>query len=196
MLGLLALLLLQDARRAARLDADGRLLLLAEQDRSRWDRAAITEGVSPGRRGAAPHPATGPTRTWSRPPSPPATPSPRRTTDTDWDAVVSWYDVLLTVHDTPVVRLNRAAAVAELDGPAAGLALVDAIEGVTGYPWWHATRAELLRRLDRPAEAAEAYDRALALDLSAPQADHLRRRRAELPCQDLPSPPWPTRLPG
>ncbi|MFC0004323.1 RNA polymerase sigma factor [Micromonospora siamensis] len=179
-LGLLALLLLQDSRRAARTGPDGRLLLLPEQDRSRWDRAAIVAGVElVGRalRRTPDHPdryvvqaaiaachALAPT--YDR---------------TPWDAVVSWYDVLLTVHDTPVVRLNRAAAVAERDGPAAGLALVDALAGLTGYPWWHATRAELLRRLERPADAADAYDRALALELSAPQAAHLRRRRAGLP---------------
>ncbi|PWU43243.1 RNA polymerase subunit sigma-24 [Micromonospora globispora] len=178
-LGLLALLLLQDSRRAARTDADGRLLLLAEQDRSRWDPALVTEGVELVGRALR--------RTAHRPdryvvqaavaachalaPAYDLTP---------WDAVVSWYDVLLTVHDTPVVRLNRAAAVAERDGPAAGLALVDAVDGLTGYPWWHATRGELLRRLDRPTEAVAAYDRALALDLSGPQAEHLRRRRAEL----------------
>ncbi|MFR9778224.1 RNA polymerase sigma factor [Micromonospora sp. MS34] len=179
-LGLHALLLLQNSRRAARTGPDGRLLLLPEQDRTRWDREAITAGVelvgralrrTPDRPDryvvqaaiAACH-ALAPS--WDR---------------TPWDAVVSWYDVLLSVHDTPVVRLNRAAAVAERDGPAAGLSLAEAVDGLAGYPWWHATRAELLRRLDRPAEAAAAYDRALALDLSGPQADHLRRRRAELP---------------
>ncbi|SBT45118.1 RNA polymerase sigma factor [Micromonospora auratinigra] len=178
-LGLLALLLLQHSRRAARTGPDGRLVLLADQDRSHWDRGAIVEGVE----------LVG--RALRRTPDHPdryvvqaaiaachaLAPSGDRT---PWDAIVSWYDVLLTVHDTPPVRLNRAAAVAERDGPAAGLALVDAIDGLAGYPWWHATRAELLRRLDRPTEAVDAYDRALALDLSAPQADHLRRRRDEL----------------
>ncbi|MFF5171947.1 RNA polymerase sigma factor [Micromonospora sp. NPDC000089] len=178
-LGLRALLLLQDSRRAARTGPDGRLLLLAEQDRSRWDRAAVVAGVE----------LVG--RALRRTPDHPdryvvqaaiaachaLAPSYDRT---PWDAVVSWYDVLLTVDDTPVVRLNRAAAVAERDGPAAGLALVDALPGLQAYPWWHATRAELLRRLDHPVEAAAAYDRALALGVNGPQADHLRRRRAEL----------------
>jgi RNA polymerase sigma-70 factor (ECF subfamily) len=100
---------------------------------------------------------------------------------TNWDAVISWYDVLLTVQDTPVIRLNRAVAVAERDGPAAGLPLVDAITGLETYPWWHATRGELLHRVGRPAQARVAYERALAVGLSGPQAEHLRGRLAELP---------------
>jgi RNA polymerase sigma-70 factor (ECF subfamily) len=178
-LGLLALLVLQDARRDARTGTGGRPVLLADQDRSRWDRYAIAEGVTLA--GAALRRA-------------PSRPDPYATqaaiaachalaptwADTDWDAVVSWYDLLLTVQDTPVVRLNRAVAVAERDGPDAGLALVDAIDGLDAYPWWHATRAELLRRLGRPGEAGDAYERALGLPLSDPQADHLRRRRADL----------------
>nr|WP_309139978.1 hypothetical protein [Micromonospora sp. 4G55] len=94
--------------------------------------------------------------------------------------MISWYDVLLTVHDTPVARLNRAAAVAERDGPADGLALVDAIDALAGYPWWHATRGELLHRLGRAGEAAAAYRAALALGLNGPHAGHLGRRLAEL----------------
>jgi RNA polymerase sigma factor (sigma-70 family) len=179
-LGLHALVLLQNARRDARLDGEGRALLLKDQDRTRWDGAAVKEGVelvgralrrTPDRPDpyvvqaaiAACH-ALAPTYA-----------------ETRWDAVVSWYDVLLTVQDTPVVRLNRAAAVAERDGPAAGLALVEAIEGLETYPWWHATRAELLRALDRTAESRAAYEKALALGMSEPQTDHLRRRIAELP---------------
>jgi RNA polymerase sigma-70 factor (ECF subfamily) len=178
-LGLLALLILQDSRRAARLGPAGELILLPDQDRARWDHTAIKEGVelvgtalrrSPSRPDpyviqaaiAACH-ALAPT--YSR---------------TDWNAVVSWYDVLLTVQDTPVVRLNRAAAIAERDGPAEALALVDALDTLAAYPWWHATRAELLRRLDRPAEARTAYEWALALDMNAAQAVHLRRRLADL----------------
>jgi RNA polymerase sigma-70 factor, ECF subfamily len=84
------------------------------------------------------------------------------------------------VADSPVTRLNRAAAVAERDGPAAGLALVDAIDGLAGYPWWHATRAEPLHRLDQRAAAGAAYQQALALGMSEPQTPHLRRRIAEL----------------
>jgi RNA polymerase sigma factor (sigma-70 family) len=179
-LGLLALLLLQNSRQAARVDAAGRPVLLADQDRTRWDAAAIREGVE--------LVGAGLRRTPDRP-DPyvvqaaiaachALAPTYERT---DWDAVVSWYDALLLVQDTPVVRLNRAAAVAERDGPAAGLALVDAIGGLDGYPWWHATRAELLHRLGRTVAARDAYQHALRLGMSEPQLDHLRRRLAELP---------------
>ncbi|MGH3382415.1 MAG: RNA polymerase sigma factor [Actinoallomurus sp.] len=179
-LGLLALLLLQNARRDARVDDEGRALLLKEQDRTRWDGPAIKEGVelvgralrrTPDRPDAyvvqaaiaACH-ALAPTYA-----------------ETGWDAVVSWYDVLLSIQDNPVVRLNRAAAVAERDGPEAGLALVEAIGDLESYPWWHATRAELLRGAGRTEECRAAYERALALGMSRPQADHLRRRMADLP---------------
>jgi RNA polymerase sigma factor (sigma-70 family) len=178
-LGLLALLVLQDARRDARTGAGGRPLLLADQDRSRWDRDAIAEGVTLA--GAALRRAPGRPDPYATQAAIAACHALAPTwVDTDWDAVVSWYDLLLTVQDTPVVRLNRAVAVAERDGPAAGLALVDEIDGLAGYPWWHATRAELLRRLGRPGEAGDAYERALGLPLSDPQADHLRRRWADL----------------
>ena len=176
-LGLLALLLLQDSRRAARLDPAGRPVLLADQDRARWDPDAIREGVTV--LGAA----------LRRSPDRPdryavqaaiaachaLAPSYAATA---WDAVISWYDVLLTVQDTPVVRLNRAAAVAERDGPGAGLALVEGISGLEVYPYWHATRAELLARLSRPAEARAAYSAALALELSPPRRAHLEARLA------------------
>jgi RNA polymerase sigma factor (sigma-70 family) len=174
-LGLLSLLLLQDARRGARVDADGLPVLLADQDRTRWDAQAIKEGVQLVGRALR--------RTPDRPDSyvvqaaiaacHALAPS---YAETNWDAVVSWYDVLLTVQDTPVVRLNRAAAVAERDGPAAGLTLVDSVAGLTGYPWWHASRAELLHRLGRAEEARHAYERAVALGMSEPQVAYLRRR--------------------
>jgi RNA polymerase sigma-70 factor (ECF subfamily) len=101
--------------------------------------------------------------------------------ETNWDSVISWCDVLPGLADSSVARLNRAAAVAERDGPAAGLDLVDAIDGLDGYPWWHATRAELLHRLGRAADARVAYERALALGMGDPQAGHLRRRMSRLP---------------
>jgi RNA polymerase sigma-70 factor (ECF subfamily) len=174
-LGLLALLLLQDSRRDARLSPTGGLVLLADQDRSRWDRAAIREGVtvlgtalrrSPDRPDryavqaaiAACHALA---------------PSYERT---EWGAVISWYDVLLTIHDTPVVRLNRAAAIAERDGPATALPLVEEIKSLPSYPWWHATRAELLLRLGDGSGARDALRAALALELSAPQRAHLESR--------------------
>ena len=172
--GLLALMLLQDSRRAARIDADGAAVLLADQDRTQWDRAVIAEGVvlvGEGLRLSPAHPdpyvvqaaiaachALAPS--WG---------------DTDWAAIVSWYDVLLRVDDGPVVRLNRAVAVAEARGPQQGLDLVDAIDGLRDYPLWHATRAALLRRLDRPVEAAAADDRARSLPLNAVQRDLLDR---------------------
>jgi RNA polymerase sigma-70 factor (ECF subfamily) len=178
-LGLLALLLLQDSRRAARVDADGRPVLLPDQDRTRWDRGAIREGVElvgAGLRRTAGSPdpyvvqaaiaachALAPSYA-----------------QTNWDAVISWYDALVSTMDSPVVRLNRAVAVAERDGPQAGLALVEEIDGLDGYPWWHATRAELLNRLGRTEAARSAYHRALELGMSEPQQDHLRRRVADM----------------
>jgi RNA polymerase sigma factor (sigma-70 family) len=179
-LGLLALLLLHDARRDARVDDAGRLVLLADQDRGRWNAQAIKEGVE--LVGAALR------RTPDRPDRYVVQAAiaachalARSYPETNWDAVISWYDVLRTVQDSPVVRLNRAVAVSERDGPAAGLALVDDIGDLTGYPWWHATRAELLHRLGRTAEARTAYQRALALGLNDPQVAHLQRRVTELP---------------
>ncbi|MEU5258385.1 DUF6596 domain-containing protein [Amycolatopsis sp. NPDC021455] len=173
-LGLLALVLLQDARRAARFLPDGSPVLLATQDRSSWDASLIKEGVELVGRGLR------------RTPSAPnayvvqaaiaachdLAPSYE---ETNWDAVISWYDVLLTVQDTPVVRLNRAAAVAERDGPSAALALVDELPGLTEYPWWHASRAELLHRLGSPS-AFEALDRAVETGLPAAHVAHLRHR--------------------
>ncbi len=167
-LGLLALMLLQDSRSATRVGADGATVLLRDQDRTRWDAAKIEEGVvlvgaglrlSPDRPDryvvqaaiAACH-ALAPSYD-----------------ETDWDAIVSWYDVLLTLDAGPVVRLNRAAAVAERDGAAAGLALVDGIAGLDGYALWHATRGVLLRRLGRTEDAAAADARASALPLNDAQ---------------------------
>jgi RNA polymerase sigma factor (sigma-70 family) len=179
-LGLLALLLLHDSRRVARVDNGGRPVLLADQDRTRWDAEAIKEGVE--LVGAALR------RSAERPDAYVVQAAVAAChalapsyASTSWDAVISWYDVLLTIADTPVVRLNRAAAVAERDGPAAALALVDAIGGLAAYPWWHGTRAELLHRLGRAEESRAAYDRALALGMNEPQLEHLRRRVAELP---------------
>jgi len=165
-LGLLALLLLTDARRAARLDPAGEPVLLADQDRGRWDRDAVREGVELLGRALRRTPDRPVPYVWSA---------------TDWAAIVSWYDVLVTVADTPVVRLNRAVAVGERDGAAAGLAELDLLAGLPGlsaYPPWCAARAELLVRVGRRSEALRAYDEALALPGNAAQHRHLLRRRA------------------
>jgi RNA polymerase sigma factor (sigma-70 family) len=172
-LGLLALVLLQDARRAARVSS-GMPVLLSSQDRSLWDPSLIKEGVS--------LVGVGLRRT-------PSVPNPYVVqaaiaachdlspsyAETNWTAVISWYDVLLSIQDTPVVRLNRAAAVAERDGPAAGLALVDSLPGLEDYPWWHASRAELLHRLGS-LSASEALARAVETGLPDAHAAHLRAR--------------------
>ena len=178
-LGLLALLVLHDSRRGARRDAGGRPVLLADQDRATWDRAAIAEGVTLAGRALHRSP-THPDRYAVQAAIAACHALAPRYADTDWDAVISWYDVLLTIDDSPVVRLNRAVAVGERDGAAAGLALVEGIDGLADYPWWHATRAELLGRLGDAGPARSAYRSALSLPLSGPQADHLRQRLAAL----------------
>jgi RNA polymerase sigma-70 factor (ECF subfamily) len=164
-IGLLALMLLQDSRREARVDARGGLVLLPDQDRSRWDQPRIREAVrlvGEGLRRSAdlPNRYVVQAAIASCHALAPAYES------TDWDSVVSWYDVLLTLDDGPVVRLNRAVAVAESDGADAGLALVDRITGLEGYALWHATRAVLLRRLGRADDAATADACAVALPLN------------------------------
>src|SRR4051812_5876900 len=173
-LGLLALVLLQDARRSSRFDGSGSPVLLSSQDRSLWDPSLIKEGVELVGRGLR--------RTPSAPNAYVVQAAVAACHDlapsyeeTNWDAVISWYDVLLTVQDTPVVRLNRAAAVAERDGPSAALALVDRLPGLTEYPWWHASRAELLHRLGSPSASA-ALARAVETGLPPTHAAHLRRR--------------------
>jgi RNA polymerase sigma-70 factor, ECF subfamily len=177
-LGLLALMLLQDARRPARLDDAGLPVLLADQDRRRWRHDQAQEGVvlvgeglrrTPGR----PDPYVVQAAIAACHALAPSFAA------TDWEAVVSWYDVLLTVQDTPVTRLNRAVAVGEGDGPAAGLAEVEAVDGLSGYPLWHAARAELLHRLGRAGEAVAAYRSALALGANQAQRRHLEARAAE-----------------
>ncbi|OLT01093.1 RNA polymerase subunit sigma-24 [Pseudonocardia sp. CNS-004] len=179
--GLLALLLANHARRATRTAADGSLLLLEEQDRSMWDAAAVAEadalvvralrGGAPGRFAlqaaiAALH-ATAPTYD-----------------DTDWDQILVLYDALLRCWPTPVVALNRAVAVAMVDGPAAGLAEIEALEGdprLTGYRYLPAAKADLLRRLGRGSEAAAAYQRAITLTANEAERGYLTGRLAELP---------------
>jgi len=179
-IGLLALVLLQQARRPGRFDADGVAVPLAAQDRSGWDGDAITEGVVLVGEGLR--------RTPERPDpyvvqaAIAACHALAPTAEaTDWGAVVSWYDVLLTVHDTPIVELNRAAAIAERDGPAVGLAAVDAVPGLETYPFWSASRAELLARLGRVDEARRAWQTSLELGLPDANARWVERRMAALP---------------
>jgi RNA polymerase sigma-70 factor (ECF subfamily) len=177
-LGLLALMLLTDARRPARFDNAGDLVLLADQDRRRWRRDLIQEGVllvgeglrrTPGR----PDPYVVQAAIAACHGLAPSSEA------TDWAAIASWYDVLLTVHDTPVTRLNRAVAVGERDGPEAGLAEVEQVGGLDGYPLWHAARGELLHRLGRSGAAAAAYRSALALGPNQAQRRHLEARLGE-----------------
>jgi RNA polymerase sigma-70 factor, ECF subfamily len=160
-LGLLALMLLQDSRRTARVDADGDLVTLEDQDRSRWDRAKIEEGDAV-LEAAAHLGRVGPYQVQAAIAVCHA--SAATAQDTDWPVIVKLYDRLLQLAPSPVVQLNRAVAVAMADGPQAGLALVEqlAAAGVLedyGLLW--ATRADLLRRLDRTEEAAAAYREAL-----------------------------------
>jgi RNA polymerase sigma-70 factor (ECF subfamily) len=175
-LGLLALMLLTESRRAARTTPDGALVPLAEQDRARWDRALIAEGQELFRRCLR----LGRPGQYQLQAAINAVHSDAASAaDTDWSQVVQLYDQLLAVAPTPVAALNRAVALAELEGPEAGLAIVDELE-LDGYHLFHAIRADLLRRLGRGADAAAAYEAALALTENATERDFLTRRRAAL----------------
>ncbi|WP_206185050.1 RNA polymerase sigma factor [Thermoactinospora rubra] len=173
--GLLALMLLQHSRRAARTDHHGRLVRLAEQDRGRWDREMIAEGqqlvrrcLRLGRPGpyqiqaaiAAVHSDAA------------------RAADTDWGQILQLYDQLLALTPTPVVALHRAVALAEVHGPQAGLEAVEELD-LDGYHLFHAVRADLLRRLGRTAEATCAYQAALERTGNAAEQDFLRRAAAQ-----------------
>jgi RNA polymerase sigma-70 factor, ECF subfamily len=162
-IGLLALMLLQESRRAARTTEDGELVLLADQDRLRWNRELIAEGVSLVERALSSR-RFGP---YSLQAAIAAVHAEAPTPDaTDWAQIVGLYDVLVRADPSPVVELNRAAAVAMRDGPASGLALIDAILArgeLADYQFAHSARGELLRRLGRNEEASVAYERALAL---------------------------------
>ena len=174
---LLALTLLHDSRRDARLDEAGDLVLLEEQDRSRWNQEQIAEAlplVEEALRGgvgafalqaaiAALHCQAA------------------RAEDTDWPQIVRLYDILERLDPSPIVSLNRAVAVAMVDGPQAGLALIDALAGdLDGYHLFHAARADLLRRIGSPAEAAKSYGRALALVTNESERRFLERRLNEV----------------
>jgi RNA polymerase sigma-70 factor (ECF subfamily) len=186
--GLLALMLLHEARRRARTTPDGELVLLDAQDRTRWDRALIAEGCALAERALAGRPAGSAPGAYAVQAAIAAVHA--EATDaaaTDWAQIVGLYDVLARVAPTPVVALNRAVAVAMRDGPAAGLALVEALLAdpaagrlLGGYHLAHATRADLCRRLGRADEARAAYRRALALAAQEPERRFLARRLAEL----------------
>ena len=175
-IGLLALMLLQDSRRDARVDADGELVLLEDQDRSRWDEAEIGEGLSLAeealRRGggryalqaaiAAEHARAA------------------HAEETDWPRIAALYGRLAQLDPSPVVELNRAVAVALAESPSRGLELVDRIEGLERYHLFHSARADLLRRSDRLDEAAAAYGRAAELATNPVERRFLERRLREL----------------
>ncbi len=171
--GLLALILLSDSRRAARIDASGELVLLEDQDRALWDREEIAEGLRLSREAAAGGPA-GPYTIQARIAAVHAeAESPERT---DWERIVRLYAWHLEIAPTPVVELNRAVAVAMCEGPQRGLELIEAIEGLADYQRLHAARADLLRRLGREGEAAESYQRALELTANAVERRFIERR--------------------
>jgi RNA polymerase sigma-70 factor (ECF subfamily) len=179
--GLLALMLLHDARRAARATPDGDIILLEDQDRALWDRAQIAEGLAlvdqalraPGIPSSYAVQAAIAALHAQAP----------RWADTDWRQIVGLYEVLLRLHPTPVIELNHAAAVSMVDGPAAALDLLDALSARGGLALYHllpAARAELLRRLGRRDEAEAAYRSALAVAKVAPERRWLARRLGEL----------------
>ncbi len=177
--GLLALMLLHDARRDTRVDADGQLVTLEHQDRARWDRDEIDEGLGVldkalrrGRSGAYQVQAA----------IAACHATAARASDTDWAEIAALYDRLAALVPSPVVELNRAVAVGMSEGPAAGLAIVDALDGsgtLAGYYLLPATRADLLRRLGRFAEAADAYREALDLAATDTERSYLTGRLAE-----------------
>jgi RNA polymerase sigma-70 factor, ECF subfamily len=179
--GLLALMLLQDSRRAARTTAGGDIVLLDEQDRSLWNREQIAEGLALARRALASR-RFGPYTLQAAIASAHAEASDAGSTD--WSTIAGIYDLLLQVEPSPVVELNRAAAIAMRDGPGAGLELIDELLArgeLADYQPAHAARADLLRRLGRSAAARESYRRALELTRQGPARRFLERRMAELP---------------
>jgi RNA polymerase sigma-70 factor (ECF subfamily) len=171
-IGVLALMLLLESRRAARTGVGGELVRLADQDRERWDRDLIAEGQDLVRR-CLRRDQPGPYQIQA------AINAVHSDPPTDWTQILLLYDQLLSFTPSPVVALNRAVAVAEVEGPAAALALVDEL-ALDGYHLFHAIRADLLRRLGRDAEAAQAYDTAIARTANAAERDFLERSRRSL----------------
>jgi RNA polymerase sigma-70 factor (ECF subfamily) len=178
--GLLALMLLHESRRTARVSPTGELVLLDAQDRSLWDRALIAEGTALLQRALATQEFGGYTLQAAISSVHAAAPT---AAETNWAEIASWYDVLLRLEPTPIVELNRAVAVAMRDGPAAGLALVDELlerGELADYHLSHAVRADLCRRLGLSAAARAAYTRALSLTQLEPERRFLEMRLAEL----------------
>ncbi|HEX8725701.1 MAG TPA: sigma-70 family RNA polymerase sigma factor [Gemmatimonadaceae bacterium] len=177
--GLLAMMLLIEARRPARVSAGGELVPLAEQDRGVWDAALIAEGHRLVRERLATGVAPGAYQILAAINA--VHTSARHVRETDWSQVVALYDQLVHLDPSPVVALNRAIAVAELDGPAAALAIVDRLEEkLAGYHAYHAARADLLRRLGLHRESRAAYDQAIALAGNVGEVAYLTRQRDRL----------------
>ncbi len=177
--GLLALMLLTEARRTARVSATGELVSLDEQDRGAWDAALVAEGHRLVRERLAAGQAPGRYQILAAINAVHTCAPDVR--DTDWSQIVALYDQLVRLDPSPIVALNRAVAVAELDGPAVALAAVDRLaEKLAGYHAFHAARAVLLRRLGRSQEARVAYDRAIELAGNTAETAYLRRRRDQL----------------
>ncbi|HEY2814785.1 MAG TPA: DUF6596 domain-containing protein, partial [Acidimicrobiales bacterium] len=185
-LGLLALLLLHDARGTTRVDEDGALVLMADQDRTRWDHAQIAEGVAlveqalrRSRQGRGPgayqvQAAIAAVHCESA-----------TADDTDWQQIVGLYELLMRIDPTPIVALNHAVAVAMMCGPAAGLDLIDSLDSLHPHALdnvhvYHATRGDLLRRLEQWTPSAAAYERAIALVTNDAERDYLARRLREV----------------
>jgi RNA polymerase sigma-70 factor (ECF subfamily) len=178
--GLLALMLLHESRRDARTAADGTIVLLADQDRSRWNRALIDEGTALVERAITSR-RFGPYTLQAAVSAVHA--EAKTAAATDWAQIVALYDLLLRADSSPVVTLNRAVAVAMRDGPSVGLALIDGILArgeLTGYHFAHSARADLLRRLGRIDDARVSYLRALELVKQEPERRFLERRLGEL----------------
>ncbi len=177
--GLLALMLLIEARSPARVSASGELVTLEEQDRGAWDATLIAEGHQLVRERLATGMAPGRYQILAAINA--VHTSARRARDTDWRQVVALYDQLVRLDPSPIVALNRAVAVAERDGPDVALTAVDRLGGeLAGYHAYHATRADLLRRLGRSEASRAAYDRAIELAGNQAECAYLRRRRNEL----------------
>ena len=180
-MGLLALMLLHESRRAARTSPDGELILLDAQDRSLWDRGQIAEGQALVERAISSR-RFGPYTLQAAIAAVHA--EARDAAETDWRQIVGLYDVLMRADGSPVIELNRAVAVAMCDGPFAGLALIDAILArgdLVDYHLTHSARADLCRRLGRSREARESYQRALTLTRQEPERRFLERRLGKLP---------------